>query len=118
METLKQIPPVNDVLRSQELAEFREIIGQPFAASILDKVISDIRRELVESKTGTSRAELTVKIAGEVARRLRESLQPSLRRVINASGVVLHTNLGRAPLPERAIEHLREVSVGYSNLEF
>src|SRR5262249_55252508 len=42
----------------------------------------------------------------------------SLRRVINASGVVLHTNLGRAPLPGSAIDHIREVSTGYSNLEF
>jgi L-seryl-tRNA(Ser) seleniumtransferase len=41
-----------------------------------------------------------------------------LRRVINASGVVLHTNLGRAPLPEGAIEHLRDIAVGFSNLEF
>src|SRR5438477_10897827 len=118
MEALRQIPPVNDVLRSQELAEFRKILGQPFVTAILDEVFSDIRRQLAESEIAASRTELTAKIAEEVARRLHESLQPSLRRVINASGVVLHTNLGRAPLPEGAIDHLREVSVGYSNLEF
>src|SRR5262249_59386387 len=67
---------------------------------------------------GLPRAELTAKIAAEVGRRLREALQPGRRRVINAPGVVVHTNLGRAPLPEGAIAHLREVSTGYSNLEF
>src|SRR5437899_3469587 len=118
MEALRQIPPVNDVLRSQELAEFRAILGQPFAGEILARVLAETRRELSESKAPVSRGELTATIAAEVARRLRESLEPSLRRVINASGVVLHTNLGRAPLPEGAIDHLREVSVGYSNLEF
>ncbi len=118
MEALRQIPPVNDVLRSQELAEFREILGQPFVTAILDEVFSDIRRRLAESEIAASRTELTTKIAEEVARRLHESLEPSLRRVINASGVVLHTNLGRAPLPEGAIEHLRHVCTGYSNLEF
>src|SRR5881396_1181570 len=118
MDALKQIPPVNDVLNSEELSEFRHILGQPFAGATLNQVLSEIRRELTHSNSVVSRADLTVRIAGEVARRLREVLQPSLRRVINASGVILHTNLGRAPLPERAIEHLREVSVGYSNLEF
>src|SRR5882672_9369611 len=117
-EALRQIPPVNDVLNSEELAEFREIVGQPFVGAILDKVLSETRRELTQSHSVVSRADLTTSIAAELARRLRELLKPSLRRVINASGVVLHTNLGRAPLPEGAIDHLRDVSVAYSNLEF
>jgi L-seryl-tRNA(Ser) seleniumtransferase len=118
MEALRQIPPVNDVLRSPELAHFRDLLGQPFASAIINAVFSDVRRELSESRNGASRAELTVKIAKEIARRLDATLRLSLRRVINASGVVLHTNLGRAPLPEAAIEHLRQVSANYSNLEF
>jgi len=118
MEALRQIPPVNDVLRSEKLAEFRPFLNQPFVAAILDRVLADTRRELAQTKSLVSRAELTSAIAERVAHRIRESLKPSLRRIINASGVVLHTNLGRAPLPERAIEHLREVSTGYSNLEF
>lgn len=51
-------------------------------------------------------------------RRLRRLLQPSLRRVINATGVVLHTNLGRAPLAPAAIEQMVAVASGYSNLEY
>src|SRR5437660_6555584 len=118
MEALRQIPPVNDVLRAEELAAFRDIINQPFVTEILDNVLTETRGELAQTKSPASRAELTSAIAGKVAHRIRESLEPSLRRVINASGVVLHTNLGRAPLPEAAIEHLRQVSAGYSNLEF
>jgi L-seryl-tRNA(Ser) seleniumtransferase len=118
MEALKQIPPVNDVLRAPQLAEFHQMLAQPLASAIINSVFSEVRTQLTESRNGISRSELTSKIAAEVARRLREALQPSLRRVINASGVVLHTNLGRAPLPEGAIDHLREVSSGYSNLEF
>src|SRR6478672_10212023 len=116
MEALRQIPPVNDVLR--ELAEFREILGRPFAQNIVAAVFSETRRELAQSGNGATRAELTSKIAREIARRLRETRRFSLQRVINASGVVLHTNLGRAVLPQGAIDHLREVSTGYSNLEF
>src|SRR6266852_6130117 len=118
MEALRQIPPVNDVLRSDALAEFREILTQPFVTDILDKVLDETRRELSQSKSTVSRGELTSTIAGAVAHRLRETLRSSLRRVINASGVIIHTNLGRAPLPQAAIDQLRDVSAGYSNLEF
>src|SRR6266850_198988 len=117
-EALRQIPPVNDVLSAEELSGFRGILSQPFVGAILDSVLSDTRRELAQSNRVVSRLDLTSKIAGDLARRLREFLKPSLRRVINASGVVLHTNLGSAPLPEGAIDHLRDVSGAYSNLEF
>ena len=116
MQALRQIPPVNDVLR--ELVEFRHILGQPFVGEIINQVFSEVRNGLAETDTEVTRAELTSSIAGEVARRIRRVLLPSLRRVINASGVVLHTNLGRAVLPEGAIDHLRDVSTRYSNLEF
>ena len=57
---------------------------------------------------------LEARIAGEV----RSLLAPSLRRVINATGVILHTNLGRAPLAHAAIAHLDETATRYSNLEY
>src|SRR4051812_14073851 len=44
--------------------------------------------------------------------------RPHLRRVVNASGVIVHTNLGRAPLPEAALNAVREAAAGYSNLEY
>jgi L-seryl-tRNA(Ser) seleniumtransferase len=118
MEALKQIPPVHDILRSPELQEFRDLLPQNYVTSVIQRVLADVRRELSAAKNGVRRAELTATIAAQVARRLRESMQPSLRRVINASGVVLHTNLGRAPLPAGAIEYLKHVVTGYSNLEF
>jgi L-seryl-tRNA(Ser) seleniumtransferase len=59
---------------------------------------------------------------GDLAEQLREELSaarsPRLRRALNATGVVVHTNLGRAPLPEAALERVREVGRGYSNLEY
>jgi L-seryl-tRNA(Ser) seleniumtransferase len=118
MEALKQIPPVNDVLKSPELSRFGSTPQSALGLRILDEVLSETRRQLVSARESVGRKELTVRIAHEFARRLDLALTPSLRRVINASGVVLHTNLGRAPLPAFAIDHLREVSMGYSNLEF
>ena len=57
-------------------------------------------------------------IASAVERELRQSLSYSLRTVVNATGVILHTNLGRAPLPASAFEHIKEIAGNYSNLEF
>jgi len=56
--------------------------------------------------------------SGAVDAQLRRILSYSLRSVINATGVILHTNLGRAPLAEHAMEHVREAALSYSNLEF
>jgi L-seryl-tRNA(Ser) seleniumtransferase len=56
-------------------------------------------------------------LAPELRRRVRAALEPSLRPVLNATGVVLHTNLGRAPLAAEALERVQAVAAGYSNLE-
>jgi len=56
--------------------------------------------------------------ANAVATSVEQSLRPSLRRIINGTGVVLHTNLGRAPLPQAATDAIARVAAGFSNLEF
>jgi len=119
MEALRRLPPINDILRSEPLAKFQQLFAQPFFKRTLDMVLAETRTELLEGQAPSdSRSEMTVRIAREVEARLKKLLQPSLLRVINASGVILHTNLGRAPLPAAAIDRLREVSSGYCNLEF
>jgi L-seryl-tRNA(Ser) seleniumtransferase len=57
-------------------------------------------------------------LADELLAELQAARRPSLRRALNATGVVVHTNLGRAPLPEAALERVREVGGSYSNLEY
>ena len=66
MEALRQIPPVNDVLRADELAAFRDIVNQPFVTEILDNVLTETRRELAQTRAPASRAELTSMIAGKL----------------------------------------------------
>ena len=78
------------------------------------EAIDAARQAALDGGPIPSEEELAVAAAG----RLRRLMQPSLRPVINATGVVLHTNLGRAPLAPAAVARVREVAAGYSNLEY
>jgi L-seryl-tRNA(Ser) seleniumtransferase len=77
------------------------------------QAVAAARRAISEQR----KAVLAGREAGDVLDRARAYLAPSLRRVINATGVILHTNLGRAPLPAAAQEAVARVAAGYSNLE-
>ncbi len=82
-------------------------------------VLARLRQEITSGRLDEDALELALSgLAGAVENQLRQALSYSLRPVINATGVILHTNLGRAPLGEAAIEHIRETAASYSNLEF
>jgi len=90
---------------------------------IVRGILDDVRAELKSSKSadgreGTRPAESLESLESRIAAEVRAFLTPSLRRVINATGVILHTNLGRAPLPHGVIAHLDETATRYSNLEY
>src|SRR5215831_16717757 len=105
MEALRQIPPINDILESPQLADFRDVLHTAHASRTIEDVLRETRRNLAAGEVVVPRKELTARIATAVAQRLKQSCQHSLRRVINASGVVVHTNLGRSPLPPSALDH-------------
>ena len=78
-----------------------------------------MRQEISAGRLDAAGVELALPgISTAVERQLRQNLIYSLRPVINATGVILHTNLGRAPLTAFAFDHMRNTAVGYSNLEF
>jgi L-seryl-tRNA(Ser) seleniumtransferase len=78
--------------------------------------VREARATLAERRARGEHATASA-LAPELRRRVRAALEPSLREVLNATGVVLHTNLGRAPLAEAALARVRAVAAGYSNLE-
>ena len=81
-------------------------------------VLGDLRARIAAGSMGE--AEIAAAVEGspvEIARRLQAEMAYSLRPVINATGVILHTNLGRAPLSNEALRHVVEVAQGYSNVE-
>jgi L-seryl-tRNA(Ser) seleniumtransferase len=112
---LRQIPAVNELLDRTALRDLQAHAGRGLVVECTRRVLRRLRDRIVEGSLASvslEALEQEIVIEAEAATRF------SLRAVINASGVVLHTNLGRAPLAREALEHLAEVSTCYSNLEY
>jgi L-seryl-tRNA(Ser) seleniumtransferase len=110
---------VDDVLRWSSVSEAVTRDGRAATSAAVRAVLERLRKEIGAGALDDAGAQLAVEgIADAVERELRSSLRSSLQKVINATGVILHTNLGRAPISSAAIERLSEIASGYSNLEF
>jgi len=99
---LRDLPSVDELAREA---------GGPLAVDAARTVIDKAREEI---QGGVDPGDLTARVRAELA----ETRQPRLRGVLNATGIVVHTNLGRAPLAEEAVQRVAEVARGYSNLEY
>lgn len=111
---LKEIPPINALLQKSEIKSSIEKYGKEI---VLDKIRSTIE-EFRKAPNLYSRSEISEYIANKLKECIEYYKMIGLKRVINATGIVLHTNLGRAPLPKDVINFIIEVSEGYSNLEY
>ena len=115
----RKLPAVDELLHQPGIVGLVESEGRTAVTEAAREVLETLRAEIASGALDAAAVELAVGgLADAVTRRLRQSLAPALRPVINATGVVLHTNLGRAPLAEAALERIREVAGTYSNLEF
>ncbi len=104
---LRDLPSVDELARDERLA------GEPPALAV-EAARTALARAREEIKTGHDPGDLSERVLAE----LSSARTPSLRRALNATGVIVHTNLGRAPLAEAALERALEVGRGYSNLEY
>jgi L-seryl-tRNA(Ser) seleniumtransferase len=118
-ELFRQIPSVDELLRS---SQFAALIDEHGAAAVTDaiRLVMTRLREQISSRL-LDEAGLRLALEGlssAVDAQLRRIMSYSLRSLINATGVILHTNLGRAPLAQHAVAHVQEAALSYSNLEF
>jgi L-seryl-tRNA(Ser) seleniumtransferase len=118
-ELFRDLPSVDEVLRSENVADLAAQNGMAAVTDAARSVLARMRDEIASGLLDESGLKLALLgMADAIGQKLRETLAYSLRAVINATGVILHTNLGRAPLPESAIERIRATGTAYSNLEF
>jgi L-seryl-tRNA(Ser) seleniumtransferase len=117
-ELFRELPSVDELLRSERVAALAAHHGAPVtdAARV---VLARLREEIASGLLDENGLPLALSgVVEAIEQQMHRALQPSLRPLINATGVILHTNLGRAPLAAAALKLVQEAAAGYSNLEF
>ncbi len=117
-ELFRELPSVDEVVRMPGVVLLSAAHGSSSVTDGARSVLAQLREEISSGRLGLAGLQLALGgLAGAIEARLRQSLSRSLRPLINATGVILHTNFGRAPLAESALQHIRETAGRYSNLE-
>ena len=132
-DLLRSLPSIERLLAGPAAARLSEELSRPRLRDLLREITEGLRRELsahglnVETilarnpgldESGSMQELLAVEIERRLEARAEELARPSLRRVVNATGVVIHTNLGRSPLARTAMDAISDVATHYSNLEY
>jgi L-seryl-tRNA(Ser) seleniumtransferase len=116
---LRRIPSMDRLLAHPEALSLAAQSSRPFISGLLKRVLADLRRDfMAPSHQGLSEEAVMELVLQQLKIAVSKVFESSLRRVINATGVVLHTNLGRAPLNSAALDRVAEVARHYSNLEY
>lgn len=115
---LRQLSSVDELLLRPGVAALCKTVERGFLVEVVRGVLAELRREIVSGAPLREGDFTSEAIERKISQALERELAPSLRGAINATGVILHTNLGRAPLPAAIIEKFRQTATRYSNLEY
>src|SRR3989304_10352939 len=111
---LRQIPSIEEILQSEELRKYISSLSRPVVTQVIRRIVQGIRKEMSKKGLSFSKEQLLTKVIEELEALSSSTLKP----VINGTGVIIHTNLGRAPIGEEVLRHIAEVSTNYSSLEY
>ena len=114
MEALRRIPSVDALLQDADIAEQARLLDHSLVAAVVRETLDVVRAQVRRGQPYPG----DDAVAHRVLAHLAQLVQPTLQPVINATGIVLHTNLGRAPLSDCVLAAMQAVGQGYSNLEF
>jgi L-seryl-tRNA(Ser) seleniumtransferase len=118
-ELFRKLPAVDELMRQTDVMLLVQREGHRAVTDGARAVLARLRQEISAGCLDSPALDVALRGLSEaVERQVHQNLSYSLRAVINATGVILHTNLGRAPLAQSAIDHILETALNYSNLEF
>ncbi|MFP4481343.1 MAG: L-seryl-tRNA(Sec) selenium transferase [Thermovirgaceae bacterium] len=112
---LRQLPAMDELLSLCEISFFEKTLGRKAVKAVVSNVIGEVRKSIRVGDTDSVSLE---NIRAEIEGRLLKYSRPSLNRVVNATGVVVHTNLGRSCLAPEAVEAVSQTAAYYSTLEY
>jgi len=114
MPSLRELPSVEQLLQSETAATYISIYGRPLVLDAIRQILQNTRADFPANGRIPDQHEILLQAKDQ----LEAWISPSLQPVINATGVILHTNLGRAPLSLAAMQAIQSVAAGYCNLEY
>ena len=114
-DALRSLPQVEELLRHEAVRALINVLPRELVVDLVRDMIDAVRHAILDGGEPDSSAD---SLATDVFRRALQLEKPSLKRVINASGVIIHTNLGRSVLAEPAVAAVTQVARGYSTLEY
>jgi L-seryl-tRNA(Ser) seleniumtransferase len=117
-DLLRQIPSVDELLTQPRLASLAKRVDRSLLLEVTRATLSDLRAKIAGNQQSLVLSLDSASLADHITSAVEQILSRSLQPVINATGVILHTNLGRAPLTEAAVEEFRRTATQYSNLEY
>src|ERR1700682_2563692 len=117
-DLLRQIPSVDELLAQPRLAALAKRVDRNLLVEVTRAALTDLRTKITGESSTTLTAVDTESLQQHISGLVEQILSRSLQPVINATGVILHTNLGRAPLTEAAVNEFRRTATQYSNLEY
>ena len=115
----QKLPSTDELLRRSDMQALIEREGHVAVTESIRVVLANLRQEVANSQLDENSLDIALGgLSAAVERQLHQSLSYSLLALVNATGVILHTNLGRAPLAAAALDHVRATASAYSNLEY
>ena len=118
MNKWRQIPGIDEIISQPEISRLLAIYKRDLILDLVRKAVDQVREDLKAVDQEVGKDLLRRQILDRVQGLVNRATIGSLRKVINGTGVVLHTNLGRAPMGERALDYVKEAAMHYNNLEF
>src|SRR6059058_238725 len=117
-ELLRKIPSVDELLLQPRLAALLKRADRNLVVEVTRAALADLRARITGDSNWTAISLDSASVEELISDQVEKILSRSLQPVINATGVILHTNLGRAPLPETVVDEFRRTATQYSNLEY
>ena len=114
---LRHLPAIDRLLSSPVLGQLEQTLPHILIREAAQKVVDELRRQVFDERAPQPDLRFDA-VVERTAARAAALARPSLRRVVNVTGTLLHTNLGRAPLCNEALQAITEIALGYSNLEY
>lgn len=112
---LRNLPGVDKILEQKEIKTFLEKLPRSYVVEVIRQILDETRKEILSGNLNIFKSDQVIR---KIKKALDKNTHRSLQRVINATGIILHTNLGRAVLSESAQAAVQNIIKGYSNLEF